>query len=229
MENVDKISENIKDMENQIDNFEKEKKSKNLTSEEIEKKMAELNEQLDKKINYLNNQYEERECIQYQKSDNLNTICIECKKNCHSSCDCRFNSLYRCKVFSWWIFDYKKCEECGHLKEKHLFEYSAFTTTKVKFYKNNDKEKQNARKKNEEDKIALYKKLNETINKFDIQIDKLNDNKKALLEEKEKNIKEKKEIEKNYITISNEITLILLELKSKIQRINDIAMNNKHI
>ena len=215
-------------MENKIENFEKEKLSKNMNNEEIEKKMIELNEQLNKKLDDLN-KFEKKECIYYEKSENLNTICLECKKNCHEPCDCKFNLLYRCKVFSWGIFDYKKCEVCGCLKEKHLFEYNHFTKKLIKCQINNDKEKENAKKKNEEEKIALYKQINEKMNNFDKQINKLNDNIKKLLEEKEKNIKEKNEVEKKYITISNEISLILIKLKSITQRINDIAMNNKHI
>ena len=144
-------------------------------------------------------------------------------------CDCNFSLFYRCKVFSWGIFDYKKCYECGCLKEKHEIGYNYYDYEPKISKRDNTEEIQNEKKKNAEEQIKFVKKLNETKSNFDKQINKLNDHKAKLLNEKETNIKEKNEVEAKIVKISNEISFILIKLKNLTQRINDIAMNNNHL
>ena len=137
-EKINETDNKIKDMENAIHNFEAEKKSKNLTNEEIKMKIIALNEQLDKKLDDLNNQYITQNIkIKFTNNKNYYTICNKCKKNCHGPCDCNFNLFYRCKVFSWNIFDYRKCNECGCSKENHEIGYDYYGYEKKTYKKDN--------------------------------------------------------------------------------------------
>ena len=227
---INEICNKIKNMENEILKFETEKNSKNLTDDEIEQKIIALNKQLEEKINELNNQTIKEEILSKLKDDkNYYTICNDCKKNCHIPCDCNFSLFYRCKVFSWGILDYKKCYECGCLKEKHEIGYNYYDYVPKISKRDNTEEIQNEKKKNAEEQIKFVKKINERKSNFDKQINKLNDHKAKLLNEKKTNIKEKNEIEAKIVKISNEITFILIKLKNLTQRINDIAMNNNHL
>ena len=227
---INEICNKIKNMENEILKFETENNSKNLTNDEIEQKIIALNKQLEEKINELNNQTIKEEILsKLTNNKNYFTICNVCKKNCHIPCDCNFSSLYRCKVFSWGILDYKKCSECGCLKEKHEIGYNYYAYAINISKRNNTEEIQNEKKKNEEEQIKFVKKINETKSNFDEQINKLNDHKTKLLNEKDTNIKEKNEIEAKFVKISNEISFILIKLKNLTQRINDIAMNNNYL
>ena len=228
---INEIYNKIQNMENEISKFEKEKKSQNLTSEEIERKMRALNKQLEEKINDLNNQtIKQIILVKYKDDKNYYTICNECKQNCHGPCDCNFNSFYRCKVFSWNIFEYRKCYKCGCFKEKHDINYDYYGYEIKISKKDNTKEMEKEKKKNAEEQIKYIKTIiNESKSNFDKQINKLNENKTKLLIEKETNIKEKKEVEAKIVKISNEISFTMMKLKNLTQRINDIAMNNNHL
>ena len=227
---INEICNKIKNMENEILKFETEKNSKNLTDDEIEQKIIALNKQLEEKINELNNQTITEQILSKLKNDkNYYTICNDCKKNCHAICDCNFSLFYRCKVFSWGIFDYKKCYECGCLKEKHEIGYNYYALVPTISKKDNTEKIQSEKKKSAEEQIKFVKKINERKSNFDKQINKLNDHKAKLLNEKETNIKEKNEVETKIVKISNEISFILIKLKNLTQRINDIAMNNNHL
>ena len=49
------------------------------------------------------------------------------------------------------------------------------------------------------------------------------------MEEKKKNIKEKKEIQKKINEINHKLLITILKIQSLNERVNDIAMNNNHI
>jgi len=224
------ISNKIKDMENEIKNFEEEKKSKNLSEEEIDEKIRHFNENLNKKLNELNSQYFTQKIKVLKKSEQLNTICMKCKNNCHSPCDCNFNYyLQRCEVFSWGILDYKKCEKCNCYKTDHKMENNYFEYEDVQMKKDNNKKIEEEKKKIEENKINYLKNINKTKNNYDEQKDLLTSTKNRLLKEKESNENEKSEIKQKILKISNEITFTLVKLQKYSQRINDIALNKKHL
>ena len=224
------ISNKIKDMENEIKNFEEERKSKNLSEEEIDKKIRLFNENLNKKLNELNNQYYPQKIKVLKESEKLNTICMNCKNNCHSPCDCSFNYyLQRCIVFSWGILDYKQCEKCNCYKTSHKMDYKYWGYEDVQIKKDNNKKIEKEKKKNEEDKIKFLKNINKTKNNYDKQKDLFTSNKNRLLKEKESNENEKTEIKQKILKISNEITFTLVKLQKCSQRINDIALNKKHL
>lgn len=61
------------------------------------------------------------------------------------------------------------------------------------------------------------------------QINDLNDHKKVLEEEQNKNIKEQNEIKGKIKNTSNQITYIIIRLQNISQKIEDIAMNNNHL
>ena len=229
-EKINETDNKIKDMENAIHNFEAEKKSKNLTNEEIKMKIIALNEQLDKKLDDLNNQYITQNIkIKFTNNKNYYTICNKCKKNCHGPCDCNFNLFYRCKVFSWNIFDYRKCNECGCSKENHEIDYDYYGYAIKAYKKDNSGEIQNEKKKNAEEQKKFFANLTETKNNFEKKEIELNEKKAILLNQKEASINERNEVEEKILKISNEIYFTLGQLKLLFQRINDIAMNNNHL
>ena len=106
-------------MKNEICQFEKGKNSKSVTKKEKEIDVIELNKKLDKKLNNLYNSFEELLCKSYEKSEDQHTICLDCKKNCHEPCNCSFNLIDRCIIFSWGILNYKQCEICGCDRNRH--------------------------------------------------------------------------------------------------------------
>jgi chromosome segregation ATPase len=61
------------------------------------------------------------------------------------------------------------------------------------------------------------------------QINDLNDHKKVLEEEQNRNIKEQNEIKGKIKNTSNQITYIIIRLQNISQKIEDIAMNNNHL
>ena len=61
------------------------------------------------------------------------------------------------------------------------------------------------------------------------QINDLNDHKKVLEEEQNKNIKEQNEIKEKIKNTSNQITYIIIRLQNISQKIEDFAMNNNHL
>ena len=229
-ETLNKISNKIKDMENEIKNFEEEKKSNNLSDAEIDKKIKLFNENLNKKLNELNNQYYPKTIKVLKKDEQLHTICMDCKKNCHSPCDCSLNYyLNRCIVFSWGILDYKQCEKCKCKKTSHKMDYCYWAYENIQIKKDNNEKIEKEREKNEEDKMNFFKNINKAKNNYDKQKNLLTSTKNRLLKEKEHNENEKNEIRQKILKISNEITFTLVKLQKYSQRINDIAMNKKHL
>ena len=65
------------------------------------------------------------EYINLCEYNDLNTYnhCDSCKRNCHDICDCIGINLDRYKSFSLGIYEDKRCDECGCLKEKHKIDH----------------------------------------------------------------------------------------------------------
>ena len=107
------------------------------------------------------------------------------------------------------------------------YKYWGYEDVQIK--KDNNKKIEKEKKKNEEDKIKFLKNINKTKNNYDKQKDLFTSNKNRLLKEKESNENEKSEIKQKILKFSNEITFTLVKLQKCSQRINDIALNKKHL
>ena len=224
---INEISLKINEIENKINIFEKE--FLKLNPKETYEKIKMFNEELQKKLDALDNEYEYKMLPFIEKTDQYHTMCYKCKSNCHSPCDCNFQSLNRCYIFSWGIISNKICEKCNCSKEDHKLDYNywVYKKTKVKIPNFRQiKEEKEKRKKEEED---LINKTHVKANKIDKELKKLNNNKSQLLIEKEKNINQKNEIRKKIEDINFKIILILIQLKNIYEKLNDIAMNNNHL
>ena len=222
--NINDIFNKINNLEDKIMIFEKEKDSRNLTGKEKEEKIISFNNELDKLLNNLNNEYEEQIIKSYEKSEVLHTTCLDCKKNCHSPCNCYFKIFERCNIFSYGILNYKQCEICGCNINMHQTDYYYYNYNKNKI--KND----NANKViKEEGKNKFIKEINNKENNYEKQINILNYYKNKLLKEKERNIKEKKEIENKILEKFNQITSNLEGLKKTYKLIEDVLMDKNHI
>ena len=222
----------IKDIEASIQKFEN--YSKSLSPSQLEKKLRELNEDLNSKLNDLNCEIEQKyiNSCEFGGKDNSFTHCDVCQRNCHNYCDCFGRCLGRCKVFSWGVFGDKKCGECGCLKEKHRNDNYHWIQIKEERKKDNSDLINKEKERNKREKEIYLQQLNsqnESKNEIDRQINELNYNKKMLLEEKERNDDEKKEIEKELTNTRNQITFTIIKLKNLSQKLSLIAMTSSNI
>lgn len=225
------VQKQIEEMQKKIRNFEDQ--SKNLKPGELEKKLEELNQEINDKLSNLNNET----IVEYVSSCEpsnyyIYTHCDSCERNCHDYCDCFGNSFGRCKRFTWGIFDDKKCDECGCLKEKHKIDNYHWIKKSVNTKKNNDQQIQEEKDRGERQKQKYMEEINRKKNaktSLEQKINELNDHKDVLEEEKEKYIKEQNEIKEKIKYTQNQITFIIIKLKNISQKLDDIAMNNKHL
>lgn len=215
----------IKKMEENISNLEKD--MANLKPEEAESKLKELNKELKAKLFELNNEVELTKYKGLVSYDNLCTFCESCERNCHDICDCRFSSLGRCKVFTFWE---RKCEECGCEKKKHKQDYYHYEYKYVETKKDTNKEQEEERQKNEQKKKKILEEINkkekDQKNNIKKQKDILEKNKVKLEDQKKKCLKERISFSENINQINKNIIVVIYKLQSYYQKINDIAMNN---
>ena len=225
------VQKQIEEIQKKIRNFENQ--SKILKPGDLEKKSEELNNEINDKLSNLNNET----IVEYITSreysdDHTYTHCDSCERNCHDYCDCIGNSLGRCKRFNWGIFEDKKCDECGCLKEKHKIDHYHWIKKSVNTKKNNDQKIQEEKDKGERQKQKYMEEINRKKNaqsNFDNQINELNYHKDILIEEKNKYIQEQNEIKEKIKNTENQITFIIIKIQNISQKLDDIAMNNKHL
>ena len=221
----------IEEMQKKIRNVENQ--SKTLKPGELEKKLEELNNEINDKLNNLNSET----IVEYINSceySNYHTYthCDSCERNCHDYCDCWGNGLGRCKRFNLGIFEDKKCDECGCLKEKHRIDNYHWVKKTVNTKKDNTQKIQEEKDRGEIQKQKYLEEIDRKKNaktNLEKQINDLNDHKKVLEEEQNKNIKEQNEIKGKIKNTSNQITYIIIRLQNISQKIEDIAMNNNHL
>ena len=221
----------IEEMQKKIRNVENQ--SKTLKPGELEKKLEELNNEINDKLNNLNSEI----IVEYINSceySNYHTYthCDSCERNCHDYCDCWGNGLGRCKRFNLGIFEDKKCDECGCLKEKHRIDNYHWVKKSVNTKKDNTQKIQEEKDRGEMQKQKYLEEIDRKKNaktNLEKQINDLNDHKKVLEEEQNKNIKEQNEIKGKIKNTSNQITYIIIRLQNISQKIEDIAMNNNHL
>lgn len=221
----------IEEMQKKIRNVENQ--SKTLKPGELEKKLEELNNEINDKLNNLNSET----IVEYINSceySNYHTYthCDSCERNCHDYCDCWGNRLGRCKRFNLGIFEDKKCDECGCLKEKHRIDNYHWVKKTVNTKKDNTQKIQEEKDRGEIQKQKYLEEIDRKKNaktNLEKQINDLNDHKKVLEEEQNRNIKEQNEIKGKIKNTSNQITYIIIRLQNISQKIEDIAMNNNHL
>jgi hypothetical protein len=156
--NIIETNKNFEDMIKKINNFENE--SKNLNPKELKKKIEELNNEIKNKINILNKEIIVEYGNSCEPSDyHTYTHCDSCKRNCHDYCDCFGNNFGRCKRFTWGIFENKKCDVCGCLKEKHKIDNYHWIKKYINKKKNNKKQIQG-----EEEKQNILEEINKEKN-----------------------------------------------------------------
>ena len=175
---------NLKEKENKINEICKiinglEDRIKNIN----EKKIKEEEDKLNKIINR-----EETKRIITFKEHNINKFihCEICKENC-------YNKLYEYLFNINYPFLEKKCDKCGHEKNKHIQDNNYYTTKLIK---------------NNKDKNILEENN-----------DKLKEN---ILEIKEKYLKEKENIEKKIKIINNQIIYIIIKIRNIYQKLMNI-------
>ena len=229
--NIIEVQKQIEEMQKKIRNFDNQ--SKTLKPEELEKKLEELNNEINDKLNDLNNEtiVEYINSCEYDKCHTY-THCDSCERNCHDYCDCFGNSLGRCKRFTWGILEDKKCDECGCLKEKHKIDNYHWIKKSVNTKKNNDQKIQEEKDRGERQKQKYMEEINRKKNaktSLDKQKNELNYHKEILEEEKNKYIEEQNEIKEKIRNTTNQITFIIIKLQNISQKIEELAMNNKHL
>ena len=199
-----------------------------LNPKQLEERMKILNTEFNNMMHYLDTQVIYQTINKLRESEKLCTHCNVCEKNCHINCDCFFQSLGRCRIYSIWE---RKCEECGCNKDKHKQDYYSYSFENVPIGKNNDEREKEKNKKMEEEKKILeeMKKKKGAKDELIRQKQTLEKNKDLLLEEKNKNINEKFEIQKKINVINHKILITIIKLQSLTEKINDIAMNNNHL
>ena len=161
--------------------------------------------------------------------NDLNTYnhCDSCKRNCHDICDCIGINLDRCKRYNLGIYEDKRCDECGCLKEKHKIDHYYWVKKPINIKINNVQQI-----KEEKGKETYLEEINQKkIDKSNIekQINELNYNKNILMKEQNKKIKEQNEIKEKIKNINNQITYIIIKLKHILIKIEDITMNRSHL
>jgi len=220
--NINIINKKIEDLQIKIKNFEDE--CKNLSPEEIEKKLEELNNEINNKINNINIETIDEYVNLCEYNDlKIYTHCDSCKRNCHDICDCIGNNLDKCKRFNFGIYEDKRCDECGCLKEKHKQDHYHWVKKPM------NKKIENAHKiKEEKEKEKYLEEINQKKNDKS-NFEELIHNKNILMEEKNKTIKEINEIKEKIKNISNQITYIIIKLKNISQKMEDITMNRSHL
>ena len=225
---IDEVSIKIQGMEIDIAKLESRMDQKN--KKELENDLRKLNEELNERLYNLNNQTETKLVKTLVRDNNhLYTTCHTCKRNCHDPCDCFFQRLGRCTVYTFWK---KRCEKCGCNKDSHVQDYYYFTTENITINRNTDKEQRKERENYERKKQEYLEEMNKNYNEknsIEKQKNELNYNKNILIEKKKSNIKDKFEIQKNISNINMEILVIIMKLQSISEKINDIAMNNHHL
>jgi len=229
---LEEISTKISDMETRIKNFENDCKA--LNPSELEKRLSQLNEELNEKLNNLNNEVEEQfiSSCEYGGDYSTFTHCENCKRNCHNYCDCNFQILGRCKVFTFGILSEKICEECNCPKTAHKNDHYHWVKKRITSKKDNSLKIEEERQRNNLDKKRYLDEINmkkNTKNKLNKQLNELNYNKEKLIEEKNKNLNEKIEIEKKISNTNNQITYIIFQLKNISDKIDNLAMNPNNI
>ena len=225
---IDEVSAKIQGMEIDIAKLESRMDQKN--KKELENELRKLNEELNERLYNLNNQTETKLVKTLVRDNNhLYTTCHTCKRNCHDPCDCFFQILGRCTVFTFWK---KRCEKCGCNKDSHVQDYYYFTTENVIINRNTDAEQRKERENYERKKQEYLEEMNKNYNEknsIEKQKNELNFNKNILIEKKKSNIKDKFEIENKIRNINTDILIIIMKLQSISEKINDIAMNNHHL
>jgi len=222
------ISQNIEEMNEKVKYFENE--SKRLNPNQIESKLEKLNIDLNGKLNALNIGTIVEYVNSLEFSDNyIYTHCDCCKRNCHDYCDCVFNSLGRCKAFNFGIFEDKKCGICGCLKEKHKIDKYHWIKKCVNINNVNDQKiKEEIEEREKKKKQYLEEKAKGKSN-LDKKKNELNYIKNIIMEEQKKNIREQTEVEEKIKNAHNQITYIIIKLKQALEKIDDIAMNQRHL
>ena len=185
----------ISNMENRIKMFEKD--AKTLNSEELERRMKDLNEVLNDKLSNLCNETEEKfiNSCEYDNNEEYHTHCNNCERNCHSICDCNFRFAGRCKIFTFGIIGEKKCEICHCPKTSHRCDYYHWVKKRICIKKDNSSQIEEERRYNESEKQRYLEELKQkksNKNKINSQIDELNYNKKMLEEKKNEKYSRKK-------------------------------------
>ena len=232
---INDISQKIDAMETKIKNFDEE--SKNLNDAQLEQRLRELNEDLNERLDNLNNETEIEyiNSCEYAGDDYYYNHCNNCERNCHDYCDCFGKSLGRCTKFSWGTYGLigeKNCEECHCSKDSHKIDHYRWTKKTRNKKKDNADKIEQEKQRNQQEKNRYLEEINRKKNaksNLEKQINELSFNKNKLLEQKNNNIKDKHETEKLIQTISNQITFIIIRLKTISQKINDIAMNNNSL
>ena len=232
---INDISQKIDAMETKIKNFDEE--SKNLNDAQLEQRLRELNEDLNERLDNLNNETEIEyiNSCEYAGDDYYYNHCNNCERNCHDYCDCIGKSLGRCTKFSWGTYGLigeKNCEECHCSKDSHKIDHYRWTKKTRNKKKDNADKIEQEKQRNQQEKNRYLEEINRKKNaksNLEKQINELSFNKNKLLEQKNNNIKDKHETEKLIQTISNQITFIIIKLKTISQKINDIAMNNNSL
>ena len=229
--NIIEVQKQIEEMQKKIRNVENQ--SKTLKPGELEQKLEELNNEINDKLSNLNNEIIVEYVNTCEPSNYYTyTHCDSCKRNCHDYCDCFGNSLGRCKRFTWGILDDKKCDECGCLKEKHKIDNYHWVKKSVNTKKNNDQKIQEEKERGERQKQQYMEEINRKKNaktSLEKQINEFNYHKEVLEEEKNKYIQEQNEIKEKIKNTSNQISYIIIKLKNITQKLEDIAMNSKHL
>ena len=229
---LEEISNKISDMEKRIKNFENDAKS--LNPAQLEERLKNLNEELNEKLNNLNNETEEEfiSSCEWGGEDYYYNHCDNCKRNCHSVCDCNFNSVGRCKKFTWGIIGDKRCEECDCSKGSHRIDHYHWVKQRINTKKDNSSKIEEEKKRNDMERQRYLDELNQkkqSKNALERQLNELNYNREKLVAEKNKNLSEKNEIEKKILNTSNQITFIIIQLKSISDKIDTLAMNPNNI
>lgn len=229
---LNEISEQIHDLEERIKNFENDAKS--LNPSQLQKRLIELNDELNDRLNDLNSEIEEEfiSSCEFGGSEFDYNHCQNCKRNCHDVCDCNFRSLGRCTKFSWGIIGEKVCEECKCPKESHKIDNYHWVKKRINTKKDNSSRIEEEKQRTNLERQRYIEEINEkklSKSRLDNLLNELNENRKKLLEEKNKNINEKNEIEKKISNTSNNITFIIMQLKTISDKIDLLAMNNNNI
>ena len=224
------IDDNVKKIENMESKINELHKDMNrLDQNLLEQKLLDLNNEFNNMMNDLDNQTVRETMMKLKETNNLCTHCNHCEKNCHSNCDCMLSSLGRCYVFTFFG---KKCEKCGCPKDKHKQDYYSYSIENIEVKKNTDaqkKEKKN-RKIEQENRIKNeIQKKKDANAELERQKINLEDNKEILLKEKDNNVKEKYEIQKEINKINKSIFATIIKLQNLTEKINKIAMNNNHL
>ena len=226
--NINETSEKIFRMEKEISDLEKDKNR--LDPKQYDEKLRMLNDRLNSNLINLNQQTESKQIKKLKYYENSKcTHCDNCEKNCHGTCDCSFQFLGRCKIFTFWS---KKCEECGCQKASHKQDNYYYTFETVTIAKDNNEEKEKELQKNEQEKKKILDEMNKNNNaknSVERQQNELKYNKGVLMNEKEKNLKEKQDIQDKIKNINKQILFIIIKLQRISEKINDIAMNNNHL